>query len=304
VNGMSAPRPPAGPFGRFARGVAASLVVAAAFGLGRLLTPAPSRAPADVLAELTAALAVGVTLTWAASMAVGSPARRASALGLVLFASIAAVMLEGAAFAPSLSPIDRLPAGLAAQLVVSAAVAWVAAVAVPVRSARDVNPAHADLPARGRLPAVRVAVAVAVAGGAVVYVVAYFVSGSINYLLVTGPYYASHAAGLTRPDAATVLAVAMIEGVLLSIGVVPLSQAVPGSSRSRGMVCGLVLWSLGGLVPLLLQPGLPEAVRVASLVEILVQKVPLGLAVVGVLAARRAANIEPSRRAGVMEVRS
>jgi hypothetical protein len=54
--------------------------------------------------------------------------------------------------------------------------------------------------------------------------------------------------------------------------------------RSRALACGLVLWALGGIVPLLQQASLPDVIRVASAAEIFVQKVPLGITVVALLA--------------------
>jgi hypothetical protein len=119
---------------------------------------------------------------------------------------------------------------------------------------------------------------------ALVYVVAYFITGAINYLLVTGPYYAAHAGGLTRPEPSTVLAVAATEGFLLTLGAIPLARALTGSRRARALACGLALWILGAVVPLLQAASLPDVLRLASAVEIFFQKVPLGMAVVWLLA--------------------
>jgi hypothetical protein len=228
----------------------------------------------DPTAELVAAALVGASLTWLAPRVTGTLVRRATTLSALLFASVAAVMIEGSAFAPSLSPLDRLPIGLALQLGVSLVTA---SVAVVLRTCA--TPAVPG-PPRGLPSSV-----IRVAAGAAVYVVAYMATGAINYALVTGPYYATHAGGVTTPTLTVVLAVAVVEGLLLTVGAIPLARALTGSRWRRALACGLALWVLGGLVPLLQASSLPDVLRAASAVEIALQKVPLGVAVAWLFAA-------------------
>lgn len=223
----------------------------------------------DLPGELAAAIASGVALTWVAGRLAGSRTVRLAATTLVAFVSVAAVMIEGSAFAPALSPIDQLRVGLVLQLGVCLAAAAVATAGTP---------AVKTAPASAHRAGLRLVVGVVAA--TVTYVVAYLVTGAVTYLLVTGPYYESHAGGLTTPAPPVVLAVAVVEGAMLTLATVPMARLLPGPRASRALACGLVLWLLGGLVPLLQAAALPDVLRVASAVEILFQKVPLGMAVV------------------------
>ena len=251
------------------------LVTAASYEAVRLLSRAaeqplrPAGARSDPAGELVAAVIVGASLASLAPRLGGSARSRWVALTLLLFASVAAVMLEGSAFAPSLSPVSAIPLGLVEQLGVSLLTAGVAAALSPGSSGRSTI----GRPSLDRFVP-------RVGATALVYVLAYLVSGAIAYSLVTGPYYAAHASGLERPDPSIVLAVALAEGVLMTLGALPLTGALRGPRWSRALACGLALWLLGGVIPLLQQSTLPDVVRLASAVEILFQKVPLGIALV------------------------
>lgn len=267
------------------------VVVATTYLAGRILAAAalrvafgPSDAAFDPGGEAIASLLVGLALVATARLVTGAPRSRTAVLGLVAFGSVAAVMLEGAAFAPALSPIDRLPLGLLFQLGVTVTTAGAAVVVAP--SPPTVVPRYsssAGTIARG------------VIGAVLVYVLAYFITGAVNFALVTGPYYAEHAGGLTTPAPSTVLALALAEGLLLVLAAIPMARALAGSRRTRAVACGLVLWVLGGLVPLLQASALADVLRAASAVEILLQKLPLGMAVVWLLAPGGDEHADPQR---------
>jgi len=238
---------------------AASVVMAGAAGTGTRF---------DMPGELVASTVVGVTLVALAALVDGTPAQRGAALSLVAFASVAAVQIEGAAFAPALSPVRELPLGLVLQLGVSAIVAGTAVRVVPRPDAAPASPTPAAF-TYGR----------AIATGAIAYVMAYLISGALMYLAITGPYYEAHEGGLQTPPTEIVLVVAVLEGLLMALASAPLVRALPGSTRARGAVGGLALWALGGLVPLLQVARLPDVIRAASAVEILFQKVPVGIVI-------------------------
>ncbi len=255
--------------GRFA----ASVTVGAANGSG------PSFDPTG---EIAAAAVVGASLPWLTRRVTGSSAHQTATLAALLFASVAAVMIEGSVFAPTLSPTNVLLVGLVLQLAVSLASAWVAVLAA--------GKGASAMPGNGR--ELR-SVGSRLAGAVLIYVVAYFVTGAINYVLVTGPYYQAHAGGLTTSTPAIVLGVALTEGLLLTVGAIPLATTFAGSGRARALATGAALWILGGLVPLLQEASLSDVIRVASAAEILFQKVPLGIAVAWLFAPT------PVRTAGV-----
>lgn len=75
--------------------------------------------------------------------------------------------------------------------------------------------------------------------------------------------------------------------------------ATYAAARYLAARLGLLLWALGGLVPLLQERRLPDVVRIASTIEILFQKVSLGLAEVWLL--RRSRRRAGERPAGLLE---
>ena len=104
------------------------------------------------------------------------------------------------------------------------------------------------------------------------YLLFYLVFGALNYNLVTGPYYAGHAGGLTAPASATVLAVELIRAPLLVLSVVLLILATHDTRRHTLLIAGMTLFWVGGIVPLALQIGnLPALLLLASALEIFLQ---------------------------------
>lgn len=232
----------------------------------------------DVLEALAVEVAAGTVVgLWLAFLAarVDSPGSRAvGVLATVVLVNLLAVMIEGAAFEPAAQPLSALPLDVALQLVVASAVAFATIRLVPRPPVRN---RHAVL----RRPAIawlgRYLTCV------IVYVVLYFVVGAINFTLVTGPYYNSGAAGLVVPAPSVVLLVALVEGALLPIALVPLLYTLSGTPTRRALIGGMSLFVLGGIVPLILAPSLPMVLRVSSAVEILFQKFPAGAAAAALL---------------------
>lgn len=243
------------------RGVA--LAIAIGFG-----APAPAELAPWLALELAAGLLIALTLTLVAQLLAGSSRRRIIALGTLIFMSILAVLVEGAMFQPAAVPLATLPLGALLQL----GVAIVTALAVVrlVDSSQATRQAPA-VPRRAGWSWLWRYVA-----SALTYVVLYFVTGAINYSLVTRPYYESRVGGLAVPEPATVLMVALLEGFLLPLAVVPLLYALSTTRRRRALVAGGLLFVLGGLMPLLISSSLPVVLRVTSAVEILFQKLPVG----------------------------
>jgi hypothetical protein len=266
-------------------------LIGLAFALSRTaLGGAPSP-----LAELIAGLVLGPMVAIVGERLAGSTGSRIAVLWLAVFTGVAAVMIEGAAFAPDLSPAAGLPLALLGQALVSLVVAATTVALIPAPGDR---PQPAAIPPRRRSlirPPLRLAAA------AFVYVLLYFVTGAINFLLVTGPYYETHSGGLAVPPPAVVGLVAVAEGFLLAIGLLPLARRLSGSRWERAIISGSFLFVLGGVVPLIVQPGLPDVLRLASAVEIFCQKFPLGIAVVlllGSAASSRASSAAWSAPAG------
>lgn len=101
------------------------------------------------------------------------------------------------------------------------------------------------------------------------YVIFYFIFGSINYILVTKPYYETHAGGLDVPPVQVTLAAEVVRGALIALSVLPFLLTVPADKKRLGALTGLILFAIGGLVPLTMQVGvLPPFLLLASAWEI------------------------------------
>lgn len=115
---------------------------------------------------------------------------------------------------------------------------------------------------------------------ALMYVSFYYFFGTINYLLVTKPYYETHAGGLEVPALPVTLAVEILRGVLIALSVLPYILSASSGHRRFALQTGLILFAVGGLVPLTMQVGvLPLLLLAASGVEIFFQNFLTGIVI-------------------------
>lgn len=179
--------------------------------------------------------------------------------GSLIFLNIASVAIEGYFFVPKLIG-DALPALLIQQLVAALAASWaIIALFTSKESAAPVASINRSIPSW----IWRFAVAV------LAYVVFYFIFGSINYILVTKPYYDTHAGGLDVPAVEVTLAAEVVRGALIALSVIPFLLTVPADKKRLGALTGFILFAIGGLVPLTMQLGvLPLFLLLASAWEI------------------------------------
>jgi len=187
----------------------------------------------------------------------------------LLFLNFASVAIEGTLFAPAAAPPSELAMNLLRLASGSAVMAALMAALFGIAGA---------YPARRAAPRSFLGWLWRIVAAAVIYVVLYLVLGGLNYTFVTHPYYEAHAGSLTVPSAATILAYEPIRGVLIALSVLPLSLAFRGRTRVSALIVGLLLFVVGGVVPLLPQASLPLFVRVSSLWEILGQNFLTGVA--------------------------
>lgn len=110
------------------------------------------------------------------------------------------------------------------------------------------------------------------------YLAFYFVFGALNYALVTQPYYESHAGGIGVPAPQTVLIAEAVRAPLIVLAIVPFILLSARPRRELAVLCGLILFVVGGIVPLLLQANtLPAFLLIASGVEIFCQNFLTGV---------------------------
>ncbi len=247
--------------------IAAMMLAGVLFGLFGLL-PAADTPGGNAAAGLFWTLAAGVLL----GLYLGPLARRTPATlpqhlliwTAVIFFNMGAVVLEGAFFAPDLVPLP-LPI-LGGQQLLAALVAGGLLAFLFARRGQTA----AFLPSLRRRRWYSWLWRFLLA--ALSYLFFYLAFGALNYALVTGPYYAGHAGGLTVPPAELVLAVELIRAPLLILSVLLLILATRATRGRTVVIAGLTLFWVGGVVPLTLQLGsLPLLLLLASAVEIFLQ---------------------------------
>jgi hypothetical protein len=189
--------------------------------------------------------------------------------GSIIFLNLGSVMLEGAYFAPELVTLP-LPVLLIQQFLVSILTALVISLLFAPRPFLREKPAFTLFhDTAGFLWRFLIC--------AVVYLVCYYVFGSLNYSLVTRPYYETLAGGLAVPAALTVLFVEMIRAPVIVLSVIPFLMFSQDARKKNAVNTGLILFLIGGVVPLFFQAGsLPAVLLLASGVEIFLQNFTAG----------------------------
>lgn len=244
--------------------VGAAFVIAVVLG-GMLVTMLGFRLPeaenplASLMWFFAGGVIAGLCLASVAASISAARTRHFFIWGSLIFLNIASVAIEGYFFAPKLIG-DALPALLLQQLVA----ALVAGLVITVLFATKETTAPVA-PVKRSIFSWTWRFAIAT----LAYVIFYFIFGSINYILVTKPYYETHAGGLDVPPVQVTLAAEVVRGALIALSVLPFLLTVPADKKRLGALTGLILFAIGGLVPLTMQVGvLPPFLLLASAWEI------------------------------------
>jgi hypothetical protein len=211
----------------------------------------------------------------------------------VVFFNMGSVAIEGAIFAPELVPIP-LPTLIAQQLLASAVVALLIT-RLFSRPARSTT----------RMRSLRLrpwySWAWRLIASSLAYLFLYFVVGSLSYGLVTRPYYEAHAGGLTAPSPEVVWAVESVRAPLIVLSVALFVLYFQAPRRRLALTTGVMLFWVGGLVPLLFQVNaLPLPLLVASGVEIFLQNFPAGAIAALLLQLPLAGATHPTSAVGLL----
>jgi hypothetical protein len=226
--------------------------------------------------SLLSGILIASTLALIASRLRASPFHQWIVWGSVLFFNTLSLGVEGAFYAPTRSPMISMPIAWTAYLLlqslgIAGLIAWLfrqnAGWTAP-------NPPHVRA---WHSWAWRFVVS------AFSYLVFYFIFGAVNYALVTRPYYAAHVSGLVVPPPQTVLMAEIVRAPLIVLSIVPLILLWRGRKSVLGVACGMILFVIGGVVPLLLNPALPDLLRFASAIEIFFQNFLTGVVAVALL---------------------
>lgn len=234
------------------------------------ILPAPANPILLLATTFISGILISATLGPMASQVYASRRRSVAIWTTLVFLNIGSVVLEGYFFSPGLLPPAIIPRILVlyalSALTTALSIAFLFPATRPAPgSAWQVKRSPQAWMARFFL-------------SAAAYLLFYYGFGAINYALVTGPYYETHPA-LAVPERSTLLMVESIRAVIMISSVLPLILALRTSRRALAVRCGLALFVIGGILPLLMQAGsLPPAVLVASGVEIFFQNFLTGVA--------------------------
>ena len=212
-------------------------------------------------------IVMGLVLGPIAGQLAVSRARHQVIWTCVIFFNIVSVVIEGAFFAPAQIG-SNLPVLVAQQFILAMLTASaITLLFAPKSNAETILPPRAWYDWLWRLVV-----------SAASYLVFYFIFGAINYMLVTRPYYESHAGGLAIPSTNTILVAETIRGMLIVLSVVPFLLSVTKPRRERVVWTGVILFAIGGIVPLLYQVNvLPIPLLFVSGVEIFFQNFSTGI---------------------------
>ncbi len=212
-------------------------------------------------------LVMGLILGLIARRLPASAGRHVLIWTVLLFANIGSVIIEGYFFVPDL--VSNVWVTLAQQflpcLVTAVLVYWLFA------------PRPAETPALAlHRPWYHWLWRYALS--AATYLAAYWVFGAINFALVTRPYYEAQGAPLAVPDPQITLQAELIRAVLIVLSLLPFLLTAQMPVRRLAMWSGLLLFIVGGIVPLTWQAGsLALPLLIASAVEIFCQNFTTGV---------------------------
>lgn len=212
-------------------------------------------------------LLMGLTLGLVARRLPASAGRHVLIWSVLLFANIGSVIIEGFFFVPDL--VTNVWVTLVQQLlpcvVTAVLVYWLFAPRPAETPALNIHRPWYGWFWRYALSAAS-------------YLAAYWVFGAINFALITRPYYEAQGAPLAVPAAQITLQAELIRAVLIVLSVLPFLLTAQMPIRRLALWSGLLLFVIGGIVPLTWQAGsLALPLLLASAVEIFCQNFTTGV---------------------------
>ena len=215
---------------------------------------------------------IGLTLGLLAASMPAAWTRHLLVWGCAIFFNIASVTIEGRFFAPDLVQGSMIVLLLQQLVIALAATGVIVKLFAPIAGSAPLTPHQRSWSSWLWRFVV----------SSFAYLFFYYFFGAINYLLVTAPYYETHAGGLVVPAQDVLLKAELIRAPMIVFSILPFLLVFPAGRKRRMFLAGMILFAVGGLAPLLMQAGaLPLILLAASAVEIFCQNY-----LTGVVAAR------------------
>lgn len=229
------------------------------------------------------ALVMGLMLGIVARQTPASAARHVLLWSVLTFANMGSVIIEGYFFVPEL--VSNVWIIVAQQLlpclVTAVLVYWLFAPRPAATPVRTIHRSWYHWLWRYGL-------------SAATYLAAYWVFGSINFALVTRPFYEAQGSPLAVPDPQITLQAELIRAVLIVLSVLPFLLTAQMPIRRLALWSGLLLFVIGGIVPLTWQAGsLALPLLLASALEIFCQNFTTGVVAALLLARPTAVSTAP-----------
>lgn len=229
------------------------------------------------------AVIMGLTLGIVVPRLPASAVRHVVVWTVLLFANIGSVVIEGYFFVPDL--VTNVWATVAQQflpcLVTAVLAYWLFALRPAATPTLTLHRAWYHWLWRYAL-------------SAAAYLGAYWLFGSLNFALVTRPYYEALGSPLAVPDPQITLQAELIRAVLIVFSVLPFLLTAQMPIRRLAVWSGLLLFVIGGIVPLTWQAGtLALPLLLASAVEIFCQNFTTGVAAALLLGWPTAVTVAP-----------
>jgi hypothetical protein len=232
------------------------------------------RATAVFLWTFVGALVMALVLGLAARRLNISSGNHLIIWGVLLFANIGSVIIEGFFIVPDL--VSNLWVSLAQQLLPCIVTAVLVYRLFAPRQAETERTAVAA--PDGVLHRAWYQWLWRYAASGATYLAAYWVFGAINFALVTRPYYEAQGSPLDVPDPQITLQAELIRAALIVLSLLPFLLTAQMPIRRLAVWSGLLLFIIGGIVPLTWQAGmLALPLLLASAVEIFFQNFTTGV---------------------------
>lgn len=197
-------------------------------------------------------------------------------LQLMFFLNTVTQMLEAVFFAPGLVSWEVVPAIIAQQFIMYL---FVSAGLTLLFKYKEKDDCEVQLQQKGWSSWF---LRILISSGS--YVLFYFIFGSINAALFTGEYYRSQVNGLRLPSTFEILMLEPVRAVALVISVLPVILHLNVSKNKRMVMVGMVLFVIGGFLPMLQQINtLPTVIVVSSIFEMFFQFFLTGVVITYIL---------------------
>ncbi len=187
---------------------------------------------------------------------------------LLLFLNPLSVTIETAFLAPSLLPVQTIPAVMLAQFAASLVASLLITLMFSSSSRQNFGP-YFKRSSSSWIMRIMICMGIAL--------LLYCFLGATDYKLIPQLFYDSYQINLNIPAVEVIFAIEFIKAFLIVLSLIPLIMTVGATKRFIGVICGLTLIILGCISPFLQVSNLPMFLLLASSGKIFLQNFFIGM---------------------------